>query len=107
MFPFLKGGKKLKDFPRIFFSSSSEFAALRKKGFVCSYRSSLHYPSQSKKVGGVRVWGCGVFLFGKVFFVVVDSLNTGQLVLGGGVSVYQENMADAICSRKQNGRVHL
>ena len=56
--------------------------------------------------GGGEGKGCGVFCLGR-FFVVVDSLNTGQLVLGGGVSVYQENMADAICSRKQYGRVHL
>ena len=106
MFPLLKGGKKLKDIPRILFSSSPQFAALRRKGFVCYYRSSLHYPCQSKKKGGVEGKGCGVFCLGR-FFVVVDSLNIGQLVLGACVSVYQENMADAICSRKQYGRVHL
>ena len=70
----------MKDIPRILFSSSPEFAALRRKGFVCYYRSSLHYPCQSKKKGGgVEGKGCGVFCLGR-FFVVVDSLNTGQLV---------------------------
>ena len=62
--------------------------------------------AKARKGGGVGVKGCGVLCLGR-FFVVVDSLNTGQLVLGACVSVYQENMADAICSRKQNGRVHL
>ena len=56
--------------------------------------------------GRFRVRGLVPFV-GKFFFVGVDFLSIGQLVLGACVSVYQENMADAICSRKQNGRVHL
>ena len=67
---------------------------------------ALHITLPKAKRGGGEGKGCGVFCLGR-FFVVVDSLNIGQLVLGACVSVYQENMADAICSRKQNGRVHL
>ena len=97
----------MKDFPRIFLSSSSEFAAFKEKRFclLLSELFTLPLPKQEKG-GGVEGKGCGVFCLGR-FFVVVDSLNIGQLVLGACVSVYQENMADAICSRKQYGRVHL
>ena len=42
-------------------------------------------------------------MLGSFFSVGVDFLSIGQLVLGACVSVYQENMADAICSRKQMG----
>ena len=56
--------------------------------------------------GGVQGKGFGAFCW-EVFSVGVDFLSIGQLVMGACVSVYQENMADAICSRKHNGRVHL
>ena len=96
----------MKDIPRTFFYLLLNFPLKGEKVLLALSRSSLHYPPQSKKGGGGEGKGCGVFCLGR-FFVVVDSLNTGQLVLGACVSVYQENMADAICSRKQNGRVHL
>ena len=62
---------------------------------------------KARRGGGVEGMGGWCLFVWEGFFVVVDSLNTGQLVLGACVSVYQENMADAICSRKQYGRVHL